>query len=130
MPRFALSFEPGAPAAEMGRLIRPWEEALAGSALPTDTSRTILQGLAAINVRTGFFKNHGQPATGCRGKVYVWLDGEIWDRRGAAERAGVALHPGLSDTELCLALYLREGDRFCERLNGQYIVAVFDASRD
>lgn len=130
MPRFALSFDPGSPAPEMGRLLEPWEEALAGSARPTDTSRTVLPGLAAINIRTGFFNNHGQPARGGNGTIYLWLDGEIWDRRGAADRAGVALRPDLSDAELCLALYLREGDRFCDRLNGQYVIAVFDAARD
>jgi len=85
--------------------------------------------VVAVNVLLGFFPNAPQPATSEDGTVLLWLDGEIWDRDGARARAGVLAGEQVSDTELCLRLFLKLGDSFCERLNGQFVIALYDTVR-
>jgi asparagine synthetase B (glutamine-hydrolysing) len=129
MPRFALTIDPNASPAELRDLAGTWRTLLDRSKRPTETAETVLPGLAAVNLLTGFFNNRSQPAISGDGTVYLWLDGEIWDRRGARDAAGMPASLEVSDPELCLELYLKQGDRLCERLNGQFIIAVYDTVR-
>ncbi|MGV3721153.1 MAG: asparagine synthase-related protein [Actinomycetota bacterium] len=129
MPRLALRIDPRGTAAAGRALADRWEALLGGSGRPVQTSRTVKPDVVAVNVLLGFFPNAPQPACSEDETILVWLDGEIWDHESARERAAVADDEQLSDTELCLRLYLKLGDAFCERLNGQFVIAVYDTVR-
>ena len=129
MPRLALKIDPRADVQDLHRLADRWELLLDRSARPLEPARTIIPGFAAVNLLLGFFPNRPQPAVSEDGTIMVWLDGEIWDRASAREYAGVAAGEQVSDTELSLRLYLRLGDSFCERVNGQFVAAIYDTVR-
>lgn len=130
MPRLALLIDPGADPAALRRAADAWERLLDRAQRPTERCRTVLPGLAAVNLLTGFFPNRPQPAVSADGTLYLWLDGEVWDRAAArAATADPAGAPAENDAALCLELYLRDGDQFCERLNGQFVIAVWDTVR-
>jgi asparagine synthase (glutamine-hydrolysing) len=129
MPRLALKIDPRAEIHDLHRLADRWELLLDRSARPLETARTVLPGLAAVNLLLGYFRNRAQPAVSADGTILVWLDGEIWDRKSAKEYAGVGSGEELTDPEILLRLYLRLGDSFCERLNGQFVAAVYDTVR-
>ncbi|MGV3723429.1 MAG: hypothetical protein ACO1SX_21240, partial [Actinomycetota bacterium] len=127
MPRLALKIDPGAEVQDLHRQGDRWETLLDRSARPLETARTILPGLVAVNLLLGFSRNRPQPQVDPASGVHLWLDGEIWDRASALQRAGAAKGDSPSDPELCLQLFLRYGDRFCEQLNGQFVIAIFDS---
>lgn len=123
MPRLALRIEPGAAPPELHRLAGAWEQLLDRSERPVTPVRSVLPDLVAVNLLTGIFRNGAQPAVSPEGNVFLWMDGELWDRSAAAGEETE------SDPELCLRLFLRHGDRFCEQLNGQFIIAIYDTVR-
>jgi asparagine synthase (glutamine-hydrolysing) len=129
VPRLALRFDPEARPEELRRLADGWGRLLGQSARPVEVSRTVLPGFAVVNGLLGFLPNRRQPALSEDGALYLWLDGEIWDRLGAREAAGLRSGEPASDPELCLRLYEKHGDRFCERLNGQFVIALYDVTR-
>jgi asparagine synthase (glutamine-hydrolysing) len=129
MPRLALRIDSGAEPEALSRLVDRWQTLRPRSHRPVEEARTILPGFAALNRTLGFFANSGQPAVSEDGETYLWLDGELWDRAAAREALGQPLASLLSDPELCLRLYRRCGDRFIERMRGQFIVAVYEPAR-
>jgi asparagine synthase (glutamine-hydrolysing) len=129
MPRLALHLDPDLPEERLRSLTAEWRALLDRSHRPTETYETLLPGFAAVNLLLPFFKNRPQPAVTPDGQVYLWLDGELWDRDAAARAAGFQYASQASDPELCLALYRRLGDRFCEGLNGQFVLAVYEPGK-
>ena len=117
MPRLALRFDPAALPERLDRLAATWERLLNRSKRPVETSRTVLPGFAAVQVLLRFFDNRPQPAVSDDAALYLWLDGEIWDRASARQDAGLSSGAAVFDADLCLRLYLRFGDRFCERMH-------------
>lgn len=70
-----------------------------------------------------------QPAHDHSKRRWLMLDGEIYngdELRRYLTRAGRA-GDGLDDAQLCLALYALEGERFVNRLNGQFNIALYQA---
>ena len=69
-----------------------------------------------------------QPMTAAEGKVSVVQNGEIFNFVELAEmlrRDGISLKTR-SDTEVLLALYLRDGVDFVRHLNGMFAIAIWD----
>jgi asparagine synthase (glutamine-hydrolysing) len=80
--------------------------------------------LAIIDLATG-----QQPLHDGTGTVWTVFNGEIFnyiELRAELERDGYRFHTQ-SDTEVIVHLYHRDGDRFVERLNGQFAIALWDA---
>lgn len=72
-----------------------------------------------------------QPMTDVTGRVSIIYNGELYNYR-QLRRELIADGYGFqsdSDTEVLLNLYLRDGDKMMERLNGIYAFAIYD-SRD
>src|SRR4051812_16429716 len=111
MPRLALRIDPLAAPERLDRLIGTWERLLDRSTRPVEASRTLLPGFAAIQLLLGFFNSGPQPAVSDDAGVYLWLDGEIWDRALAIAGANLPPETSVSDPDLCLRLYQRFGDR-------------------
>ena len=126
MPRLAVRLDTRALPEELEDLADRWGHLLGRSARPLETSRTVLPGAVAVSALLGFFRSGTQPAVGEDGHVYLWLDGEIWDRGAAAYAAVPGGESAPSDADLCLRLYLEHGDRFVEWLNGQFVIAIYD----
>lgn len=69
-----------------------------------------------------------QPMSGAQGRVTIVFNGEIYnfrELRHTLEAEGVCFH-GHSDTEVLLALYLRDGAAMLGRLNGIFALAICD----
>lgn len=80
--------------------------------------------LAIIDLATG-----QQPLHDGSESIWTVFNGEIFnyiELRAELEREGYNFHTQ-SDTEVIVHLYHRDGDRFVERLNGQFAIAVWDA---
>ena len=72
-----------------------------------------------------------QPLHDGSGSVWTAFNGEIFnfiELREELRRQGYVFRTG-SDTEVIVHLYRRDGDRFVERLNGQFAIALWDAPR-
>jgi asparagine synthetase B (glutamine-hydrolysing) len=130
VPRLALRVDPSACPEALAALADRWERLLDPSARPVSVARTVEPGLAAVNGLLPFFENRPQPAVSEDGALSLWLDGELWDRPSAREAAGLRSGEAATDPELCLRLYQKQGERFCERLNGQFVIALYDAARE
>ncbi len=82
--------------------------------------------LSIIDLATG-----DQPIRNPRGTVWTVFNGEIFnyvELRRELEAEGRAFYTR-SDTEVIVHLYDRDGDRFVERLNGQFAIALWDGER-
>ncbi|WP_051322968.1 asparagine synthase (glutamine-hydrolyzing) [Luteimonas sp. J29] len=82
--------------------------------------------LSIIDLATG-----QQPLHDGSGSVWTVFNGEIFnflELRRELERDGYTFRTS-SDTEVIVHLYHRDGDRFVERLNGQFAIALWDARR-
>ncbi len=82
--------------------------------------------LAIIDLATG-----DQPIRNPRGTVWTVFNGEIFnyvELRRELEAEGRTFYTQ-SDTEVIVHLYDRDGDRFVERLNGQFAIALWDSER-
>lgn len=82
--------------------------------------------LAIIDLATG-----QQPLHDGSGAVWTVFNGEIFnyiELREELRRQGYRFQTQ-SDTEVIVHLYHRDGDRFVEKLNGQFAIALWDASR-
>ena len=82
--------------------------------------------LSIIDLATG-----DQPIRNPRGTVWTVFNGEIFnyvELRRELEAEGRVFYTQ-SDTEVIVHLYDRDGDRFVERLNGQFAIALWDGER-
>ena len=82
--------------------------------------------LSIIDLETG-----DQPIHNPRRDVWTVFNGEIFnfiELRAELEAAGHVFRTR-SDTEVIVHLYDRHGDRFVEYLNGQFAIALWDATR-
>jgi len=83
-----------------------------------------MRRLKIIDLDTGHQPIHNEDKT-----VWVVLNGEIYnylDLRSELEKAGHAFYTK-SDTEVIVHLYEDHGERFLERLNGMFGLALWDA---
>ena len=83
--------------------------------------------LSIIDLATG-----DQPMTNEDGSIWTVFNGEIFnyvELRAELEAAG-HLFRTRSDTETIVHAYEEYGDRFVERLNGQFAIAVWDRKRE
>lgn len=90
-------------------------------------------GIALAHARLSIIDPEGgqQPLHDGTGTVWTVFNGEIFnfvELRAELERDGVRFRTR-SDTEVIVHLYRRDGDRFVDRLNGQFAIALWDASR-
>src|SRR5690606_19489544 len=72
-----------------------------------------------------------QPLRDGSESICIAFNGEIFnfvELRAELARQGYRLRTS-SDTEVIVHLYHRDGDRFVERLNGQFAIALWDARR-
>jgi asparagine synthase (glutamine-hydrolysing) len=70
-----------------------------------------------------------QPMSTADGRYTISFNGEIYNYRGLRaelERAGISLRTQ-SDTEVLLALYVRDGASCLDRLNGIFAFAIWDS---
>jgi asparagine synthase (glutamine-hydrolysing) len=70
-----------------------------------------------------------QPLGSANLGAWITYNGEVYnyrELRGALEREGRVFHSG-TDTEVLLALYLREGRACLDRLRGMFAFAIWDA---
>ena len=82
-----------------------------------------IQRLSIVDLAGGH-----QPMAAADGSIQVVFNGEIYNHAALREelrRAGVSFRT-VSDTEVILRLYEREGLRGFERMNGMFGVAVWD----
>lgn len=91
------------------------------------------RGIALAHARLSIIDPEGgqQPLHDGTGTVWTAFNGEIFnfvELRAELERDGVRFRTR-SDTEVIVHLYRRDGDRFVDRLNGQFAIALWDASR-
>lgn len=73
-----------------------------------------------------------QPMADARGDHVIVFNGEIFNARvlrSELEAQGHAFRSDHSDTEVVLQMYVRDGDRCVERLNGMFAFAIFDRPR-
>ena len=61
---------------------------------------------------------------GSVGDLSLWLHGDIWNHAELAQAEG--LGPDCSTRDLLASLYLRDGSQFASRLEGAYVVAIYD----
>lgn len=86
-----------------------------------------VQRLRIIDLVTG-----DQPQANEDGTVWTVFNGEIYNFRELREELtahGHRLVTASSDTEVIVHLYEEHGDRFAERLDGMFALAVWDARR-
>ncbi|MCK6550018.1 asparagine synthase-related protein [Myxococcota bacterium] len=91
---------------------------------------TIDPPIACGNLLTGVEDNLAQPARDPVRGVWLMLDGELVNApelRLELEALGDP-RPMRDDAEVALALYLARGERFFERLNGQWNLVLHDAA--
>jgi asparagine synthase (glutamine-hydrolysing) len=72
-----------------------------------------------------------QPQCGEDGTIWTVFNGEIYNFRELRDELSKQGHTfrTRSDTEVIVHLYERDGDRFVEKLDGMFAVAVWDASQ-
>ena len=97
---------------------------------PWHTAETCLADpLAAIGrTHIGLFNRAPQPVRSADGAVSLWLSGEFYhqqDLRASLVSTG-SLEPGADDAELARAVYERDGAAGLTRLEGAFLVAVWD----
>jgi asparagine synthase (glutamine-hydrolysing) len=86
-------------------------------------------GVALGRLHIGMFNRATQPAK--TANVQVWLCGEFYHqtaRRAELVRQG-ALDANADDVELALQVYLREGAAGLTKLDGAFVIAVWDEQR-
>lgn len=85
--------------------------------------------VALGRLHIGIFNRTAQPAKAANAQV--WLCGEFYHqaaRRAELVRQGV-LNPNADDVELALCVYLREGAVGLTKLDGAFVIAVWDEQR-
>ncbi len=129
-----LSYAPSAPAVDERELLRMREQMLRrgpdGAGLWLDGRQRIglaHRRLAIIDPRP----EGAQPMASACGRLQLVFNGEIYNfqqLRAELQREGCHF-VSQTDTEVLLHLYLRDGERMCDRLRGMFAFAIWD-SRD
>ena len=86
---------------------------------------------AFSRVSLGLLNTEPQPISNEDGSLVAMLDGELYDTAGIRKkllRLGHKFRTN-SDAELALHLYEEEGEVFPRRLNGSFIILIYDKSR-
>lgn len=94
-------------------------------------SAEVAPQVAIGHIGIGIFNCGPQPLRSADGQVALCLVGEFYHQQGLRrelERAG-ALAPGADDAALALAVYARDGAAGLTRLDGAFVVAVWDGRR-
>ena len=68
-----------------------------------------------------------RPASAQREHVLLIMDGEVFPDASEVPPDLVKPHPTIQRAEYCLHLYLLYGSNFVSRLNGAFIIAIYDA---
>lgn len=82
--------------------------------------------IALGRIGIGVFNQAAQPVWNAGRTAGLVMAGEIYNR---AELAALVGHTPGSDEELALALYEHLGNNFASRLNGAFIIAIWDKTR-
>jgi asparagine synthase (glutamine-hydrolysing) len=85
------------------------------------------RNLAIGRVGIGIFNAAPQPVWNATRTVALVMAGEFYTRE-ALGKAGA--HEARSDEQMALALYEKLGDDFASQLNGAFIIAIWDKTRD
>ncbi len=85
-----------------------------------------IRRLRIIDLATG-----DQPKANETGTVWTVFNGEIYNYRELRDELAAKGHTlaSASDTEVIVHLYEELGERFCERLEGMFAIALWDAPR-
>jgi asparagine synthase (glutamine-hydrolysing) len=127
-----LAYADNAPPVDQGELLRTREHMIKrgpdGAGLWISEDRRIGLGhrrLAIIDLS----EDGAQPMASADARYHIVFNGEIYNYRElrAQLEASGARFRSMSDTEVILQLYAREGERMCARLRGMYAVAIWDA---
>ena len=73
-----------------------------------------------------------QPMTDASGRYHIVYNGELYnyqEHRQKLQNQGVVFKSD-SDTEVALYLYIHEGQKFLQKLNGCFALAIFDSEQD
>lgn len=91
-------------------------------------SKAIHPKVGIGRVGIGIFNRQPQPAQDPERAVALWLCGEFYhqDQRRAEWVRGGLLHPEADDAAYALQVYIREGAAGLARLEGQFVIAVWD----
>ena len=100
---------------------------------PDATGLHLDAGIGLAHARLSIIDPTGgqQPLHDGSGQIWTAFNGEIFnfvELREELRSQGYRFRTR-SDTEVIVHLYHRDGDRFVERLNGQFAIAVWDARR-
>jgi asparagine synthase (glutamine-hydrolysing) len=88
------------------------------------------RGIALGRVGIGVFNPQEQPVLGDNGRLAVFLEGELYNHQTAKvelENKGHRFQTD-SDAECVLHLYEEEGDNFIDKLEGSFVLAIWDAT--
>jgi asparagine synthase (glutamine-hydrolysing) len=92
--------------------------------------KLVKEQLAFGRVHLGIYNPKPQPSISSDGMVLAFLDGKIFGKEKEIELLLEAGHrfDQSNDAEFCLSLFQELGDRFIERLNGNFTVVIHDQS--
>jgi asparagine synthetase B (glutamine-hydrolysing) len=127
MPGLAGIYDPRAAALEIETILQRMHRVLDVSSVAYTVQGVTGKGVGCLNLVRGACRGRLPPARDEQCGVWLVLDGELYNadelrgRLGPQVTAGEAADPAA----LCLALYLREGEAFVRRLNGQFNVVVY-----
>jgi len=82
-------------------------------------------GVALGRIGIGIFNQAQQPIWNSSGTIALVMAGELYNR--AEIRGG---NPSLSDEQLALAVYEETGDGFISRLNGAFVIGIYDKRKN
>jgi asparagine synthase (glutamine-hydrolysing) len=92
--------------------------------------KLVKEQIAFGRVHLGIYNPWPQPSISSDGTVSAFLDGKIFGKEKEIEKlldSGHRFDPS-NDAEFCLSLFQEMGERFVERLNGNFTVLIHDQS--
>jgi asparagine synthase (glutamine-hydrolysing) len=95
----------------------------------TDRLVDRMRNLAIGRIGIGIFNAAPQPVWNGTRTVALVMAGEFYDRKALSLSKGGA-HEAKSDEQMALALYESLGNDFVSQLNGAFVIAIWDKTRD